>query len=466
MTASMALWLIGGAAWAAPDADRPPTAPAAVTVVDARAYAGTNYLATSTPTFTVAVNDPDGDEVAGRFTVTGGTRPVLLDTDPVASGATVRAQVGEPLTDGRYTVSARAYNGEQESVPGPAVGFVIDTIAPYAPTVSASSVLLTAGDLVRLTFGAVSGDVVGYRWGIGGTTNAVPAVRLGGSAQVSLEAPYGVHEVSVVAIDRAGNPSAPSSTVIKAVARKPSHRYRLDRSGRDTVGAGTPRAVDLAAPSSTRWDQGRDYWSNDEAMVRDCTDESLRVSPTARIGWIGTQKLAFDTRGSFTVAGWLKPLSTRTTRTRTGYEAMAISLGKGRNAAAAIGYRKPTQTSPAYWIAMVDQNTTVGRRSFIHDPTTRKERAEVRVGRWTQVALVWDARAKAARVYLDGELIAARTLTESPYAASGIRLGSAAFGRRNLQWNGLIDEVRLYPGALGEAELRLSVAERRPSQAC
>lgn len=463
-TASVALWLLGGTAWAAPADDRPPATPTAVTVIDAHSYAGALYLASAIPAFSVAVTDPDGDDVSARFTVTGGASPLVLTSEPAPSGSAVTAAAADPLPDGRYTVSARAYAGERESTSGPVTAFVIDTAVPNAPTVKASSAQVTAGTVVKLTFGAASPDVVGYRWELGGITATVAAARPGASAQVSFEVPYGVHQVTVVALDRAGNRSAASSTVIRAVARKPAHRYRLDRSGRDAVG--TARSVDLAAPSSTRWDQGRDYWNDDEARLRDCTDAALRVSPSARIGWIGTPKLGFDTRASFTVAGWLKPLSTRTTRTGTGYEAMAISLGKGRNAAAALGYRKPTASSPAYWIAMVDRNTELGYRSFVHDPATREERARVQVGRWAQVALAWDARASTARVYLDGEPIASRVLAESPYAASGIRLGSAAFGSRNLQWNGLIDEVRLYPGALGEDELRLAAAERRPSKGC
>ncbi len=69
-------------------------------------------------------------------------------------------------------------------------------------------------------------------------------------------------------------------------------------------------------------------------------------------------------------------------------------------------------------------------------------------GQWHHVGLVWDASAMTRTLYVDGVEVAAGTVTKCPYHGSGrLQIGTWDSPSTGL-WSGLIDDVRVYKGAL------------------
>ena len=86
---------------------------------------------------------------------------------------------------------------------------------------------------------------------------------------------------------------------------------------------------------------------------------------------------------------------------------------------------------------------------------------------WHYVAFTYDNTSKAAAVYLDGTVVASATLTGSPTYNQGANsfIGKHANGNANFDFNGKIDDARIYNRALSAAEIaELAADANGPTQ--
>ena len=73
---------------------------------------------------------------------------------------------------------------------------------------------------------------------------------------------------------------------------------------------------------------------------------------------------------------------------------------------------------------------------------------------WTHLAAVYDPQAAQLRLYVDGVLMALTTFSGGWQASGPLEIGRARWGGWLVDfWNGSIDDVRVYQGALGDDEI-------------
>jgi hypothetical protein len=73
---------------------------------------------------------------------------------------------------------------------------------------------------------------------------------------------------------------------------------------------------------------------------------------------------------------------------------------------------------------------------------------------WTHLAAVYDPDAQQLRLYVDGVLMALTTYSGGWQANGPLRIGRARWGGFLVDWwNGSIDDVRVYQGALTDDEI-------------
>ena len=77
--------------------------------------------------------------------------------------------------------------------------------------------------------------------------------------------------------------------------------------------------------------------------------------------------------------------------------------------------------------------------------------------RWMTVALVYSPEKSLAKIFVDGEFVDQRFNVTGDIAAENFAVGSSYAGTQN--FNGLIDDVRIYGSALSTGQIRL-IAER------
>lgn len=464
--------------------DTAPSVPAAVTIAGLKSYGGANYLGSATPQLTVTVKDPDaGDAVKGVFIV----NPVdaadsfedrtFLESSPVSSPGTggkpvsVNVPAGVLANGGQYNIYARADDGHIQTVSGAGTVVLLDTVAPGVPAVSGPTTTVAQGSRVTFRVDAPEADVASYLYGLnsGTPTTPIAPASLGGAVDIPVVAnQFGPNFFTVQSVDRAGNRTAvPVRYEFKVDGTLPSDHYRLDKTGTDdrTGTAAGSTGSNLTVPTSpaATWVPGRDA-TYDDGSPRDCTDSALRVGPGAAVPSLTTAAThPLDTRQSFTVSAWLRA-DDLTGTSATLRERYAVTMPVSGGAAFSLGYRSDPGTKAVYWFLTVDDPTDqVGRTGV---PSAPPQTTSVVTGRWTHVAGAYDAAAKTANLYVDGQLVAQTPVTITPARGSQLTLGSGPYSGTSLTWNGAVDEVALYQGALGTAQVNQVAHAHRPAAGC
>lgn len=462
----------------------PPAVPGAVTIAGLKTYGGASYLGTTTPALTVSVKDADsGDGVKGVFIVNPADPADSLEdrtfieskavTSPGTGGKPVSVVVpAGVMTDGQvYSIYARADDGDVQTESGPTTHLLVDTVAPGAPAVTGPTTTVAQGSTVTFHVDAPEGDVAGYLYGLntGTPSTSVTAASLGAAVDLPVVAnQFGPNFFTVQSVDRAGNRTAsPVRLEFKVDGTLPSNRYRLDKNGTDTRTATAPGSTgsNLTIPSSpaATWVPGRDATADGAPL--DCTDSALQLSPSTALKSVTTAtNHPLDTSESFTASAWLRSDDLSTTSASLN-ERYAVTMPVGSsNVAFSLGYRKDPTSGLVYWLYTLDDATDAVGPLYVQGPTLTP--AAVTAGRWTHVVGVYDAAAGTASLYVDGQLLVTRTATVKPSRGSQLSLGTGGSSSGQLTWNGAVDEVVLYQGALGAAQVRELFTKRRPGAGC
>ncbi|MFR9775177.1 LamG-like jellyroll fold domain-containing protein [Micromonospora sp. MS34] len=157
-------------------------------------------------------------------------------------------------------------------------------------------------------------------------------------------------------------------------------------------------------------------------------------------GVLSTTSPAIRTDGSYTVTAWVRPDAL----TKNG---IALSQDGGNVGGVNLGWS---------WDAL-----TASYRWSIRTPTGDSASAELSeavdqfdtpiVGTWTFLAGVYDAKAHALRLYVDGQFVAETYFAGTWQAGGAVRIGRGRAGVTFYQYlTGAVDDARTYAGPLGD----------------
>jgi hypothetical protein len=143
--------------------------------------------------------------------------------------------------------------------------------------------------------------------------------------------------------------------------------------------------------------------------------------------------VSLNLSGSYTLAAWINPASLN------GYQTVLIK----ENAIGGSGC--------GYWLQTTGNQISSGfnNGSGCIEHTAN---ANLQLNTWSHIAAVFDDTANTYQIYLNGNLLSSQTETTVPIPNNqNLTLGQTAFGEN---WNGLLDDVRIYNRALSQAEIQ------------
>ena len=365
---------------------------------------GASYTAPASISLAATASDPEN--ALARVEFYNGT--TLLSTDTAAPYTFTWSSVPA----GTYTVKAIAYDNSGASTTSATSTVTVTAAANQPPTVSLTSptngATFTAPATVTLSANATDSD---------GTIARVEfyngAILLG----TDTTAPYsyswsgiaaGTYTVKAVAYD-SSNASVPTATTTITVQNaSAAMAYGLDEgagsSAHDSSGAGPAGTVSGATWTSGRYGHALSFAGSGEATFGDV---DLSGAMTV-MGWMQTRTLYSNTCGSFIMKAH-----------DYGFEICSGRLYAG------VGANNVWSARPSIVLSASDLNV------------------------WRHVAFAYDGA--MVSLFVDGALIgtasATHTTTDNP-----LILGHWLPSGEN--WDGLIDEVRLYNRALSQSEIQ------------
>ena len=160
-------------------------------------------------------------------------------------------------------------------------------------------------------------------------------------------------------------------------------------------------------------------------------DGGLSLSGTANASAANSPSLNLS--GSYTLAAWINA------STLNGYQTVLIK--ENTNGGGGCGY----------WLQTVGDQISSGFNNgsgCIEHAAT----ANLQLNTWYHVAAVFDDTANTYQIYLNGMLLSSQTETTAPVPNNlNLTLGETSFGEN---WNGVLDEVRIYNRALSQTEIQ------------
>ncbi|MEV0838638.1 LamG domain-containing protein [Actinocatenispora sera] len=204
------------------------------------------------------------------------------------------------------------------------------------------------------------------------------------------------------------------------------------------------------AADSTAWNRNLTWPADGAVTFEQTTDLGYAGSFNGTSGYATTAVPAVRTDQSFSVAASVKV----TTFGDTNQTAVAQS---GTTISGFyLGYR-PSTGSPAWGFAAVDADADRGATwRTAQSPTLIDENDK---DSWVQLVGVYDAAAGKLILYVDGERIAEQDRTTSWNATGPLTVGGGRWapigGTSSITdfWNGAIDDVHLYAGALTDSQV-------------
>lgn len=213
-------------------------------------------------------------------------------------------------------------------------------------------------------------------------------------------------------------PRAVGAAELRAVADPRVAVWSLD----SHTGDAGPLGLDATrSPSGVVWAAGR-TGTPGTAVALDGT------------GWLDAPGPMLRTDQSYSVAAWVRPADL------SGYR-VAVSQDGAVRSAFYLEYH-PDYKRWAYIVPTAD-TTTGGWQTALSASAPAKDA-------WAHLVAVYDAGRRQLRLYVDGRLEATVANAVSWRAHGPLRIGRTAGGS---QWVGAIDDVRLYPAALSDAEV-------------
>lgn len=447
--------------------NRPPNIPSGLKLASpvAGCVSGSSRpeIASTTPTMTAVVSDPDGGSVRAQFRITqlGTERWNSGTLAAKSSGSSFSAKVTSGiLANGTaYRYEARGYDGSKwSSWSTTRCEFKVDLSKPVAPTVTAVRTGVAAvydEDVERggvglqgkftLSSGA-STDVVSFSYSFNSTTlSSSVAPNSAGQAVVAYTpTSTGPVTLRVLSIDDAGNRSATTSYVFDVGAPKEDAIWALDEesgsTAADTSGVGADH--DLTLHGTTRVDGPHELFgsrADDRALQFDGGSDQASTGPIV------------NTKKSFVISAfvWLDAAKVKT-GTFT-----AVSQDGVTQSGFDLSYLPScTGTTTGCW-SFGMKNTDAASATT----TVARSTAEVSGDRWVHLVGAHDATAKTVQLWACeigtpaapaiGEPVKSSTArSATPWSAAGaFTLGRGLTnGTPSNWWPGRVDNVRVFSG--------------------
>ena len=341
-----------------------------------------------------------------------------------------------------YSWRVRGHDGGFVKPWSPWCEFVVDTTAPVAPGVSAAPgndlQLVPAGGATpplpwdtavvgrptRVTFtpaGGTDPNVVGYLWGLNTPTpNKWAPAGPDGTAVVTvmvepLSGGFEINELSILAVDRAGNRSA------LPVGQSYSYGFKAhDAAGWwPTTGSGGPIQDATAADNDLTLTGGASLGYG--VLSLDGTDDAS-----------STTGPVLDTTDSYTVAAWVRPTSL------SGYR-VAVSLNGSTDTAFRLQYR-PTENR--FCMVLSESDTAAPAEYTVCAASAPAS------GVWTHLTGVYDVDSSEMSLYVDGALAGSLSVPTVWPASGSLEVGRRLSGSMTQYFAGDIADVRAWQRVL------------------
>ncbi|MFD8425651.1 LamG domain-containing protein [Streptomyces sp. NPDC059466] len=415
------------------------TGSAACASGEARSYVRTR------PTLGAVVRDPDAEPVSARFEASwtdgAGERQVrTADTGSKASGSVFRWTVPDDVpafTEVSWRV--RGFDGKSW---GPwssdgergSCAFVYDTEAPAKPSVSSPEYPDDTqnwhdgvGAYGTFTVDSTSDDVESYLYTfLGERQQTVRPAEPGGPVVLRwMPRSSGVKSLSVQAVDRAGNVSAPLTHQFRvASGRTPVAAWKLA----DAAGS-TQAAAEAGGRAATA---GGGVSFGAAGPARTAVSGAVELDGSAD-AYLTTGAPAVDTAGAFAVSAWVRPDA-------LGGDGMT-AVGQDGDGVAAFGLGEVSGADGGRtWSFAVGGDRVRGGA-----PET---------GEWAHLAGVYDPVAGTARLYVNGVLAGTAegvTVPGGTAATGGLRIGRPPGTGGN--WHGALADVRVWDRVVVDDEV-------------
>ncbi|MFI8281251.1 LamG-like jellyroll fold domain-containing protein [Streptomyces sp. NPDC085929] len=447
---------------------------------------GTGEICSNDPAKPSIVSDPTPAMTAITETVWGGESGaqlrILMQTEkketngtwtPVKANAADADYVSRPssgfvgdnvpvtsdppatLTDGaqyRFRTWTRSYadGNERTSSPSADCYFKVDSSAPKAPTVTfgapysqctstACAAAGKPGQAGQFTFAPASGDTVtAFQYKL--STDTTWTEIAGSNPTVSITPPVsGTMKLSVKAKDSVGRWGA--TKIVDFVVKEGPDAigyWNFDEASGQAIDTSTAdpalRNNMYLAAGAQRPEAGRRGWVQTPAPHED------RALQLTNGQYANSAKPVFDTRASFTVAGWV-----RLDRT-DGTFSMLGQSGKNFSGVAI------TAAAGQPWSMQMATDDTAGGTGAISKLTGLNP---AQAGVWTHVAATYNESTDLAKLYVNGRLQGQMTVT-NPIASTGVMAIGAA--KQSAAWSeqlpGRIDEVKAWQDEKSAEEVK------------
>jgi len=396
---------------------------------------------TETPTLRATVSDPDGaagGNIQGWFEITSGTVRIAegAGSPVLGSGGTSvwTVPAGELSGTLQYTVRVWGLDslGAKSLTPSDEIQFRVDTRDPAKPAVTEAAEGYVVGGKAPFTVSWTDNDVSQVCWGTAGTSSNCQTVASSSRYTIVETAPTGLtsagpHTVVVKVVDMAGRSSLDATIQVTPTADGPSGIWHLDSSGVDASGN-----VDLNAAGAPTYVSGNfaygDESSTDRAASLNGATQALASSGTV-----------IKTDASFSIAAWVKfdpsrnsdPYQFAVSQTNTTYAGAYLGVQQGR---AAFGTRTGDLSSQTHQFALSP--------------------ASIPAGEWVHLAGVYNAVDKTNKLYINRELVNSIPVTSATAATGPFTIGrSKSSGAATHHWGGEVDEVVVFPRAIGDSTI-------------
>ncbi|GAA0524202.1 hypothetical protein GCM10010172_00760 [Paractinoplanes ferrugineus] len=434
------------------DYDTPPGAPTGLQASGVACGSGVLTIGTLTPTFSARFPDADvSDSLTGAFEwieVPAAGMGSVTDTSPSrrtappnktsltpgaqATSATVTAERNKT-----YAFRARATDKAPYLKTGPWSPWCQFKIDTAVPQVTATVITLPPGpgQKGRVRIESTDTDVTTFQYGWDAATKVVPASGTNPKyAEVDITAPkFGWNVLLVKAIDATLNEG--NGSVEFLVGRPTSATARWGLQTDPDISQIAALADRASAPVDSPLTASNVTWPSDVRVIGGQTATFNGTSSAAT-----TTSSVVDTTGSFSVSGWVSlgafPTADVKFATQDGTDAAGFEIGVRRNG------------SVPYWSFLMRDTGAQSSATVVAVSPVAITSADV--GRWTQVAGVFDAAEKKLRLYIDGALVAQADRTATPWSATGkFAVGRGfASGAAGGYFNGSIADVQVFDRVL------------------
>jgi hypothetical protein len=396
----------------------------------------------------VDTNDQLTGTFAWRQGSTGTITNVAGTSAPWNNYGTATLNLGSSAEGKQYQFQVRTNDGHDDSPWSPWCSFMVDTVAPAPPIVTAvasgQAPVYVACDPVNIstcvsrggpgvagafTFSEPSStpDVVKYVYGWDSASTTVTVAAGASFGPILLTPPhYGINTLAVYSVDGSGKTSGTTP-----------YKFLVD----------APTAAKAYWPLDTL--NGHNF--NDQVSGTALSTTNVTWTPDARYlgasaaNFNGTSSsaaatvAALDTTKSFSVGAWV-----RMSALPGGSDTFIATKGGTDASGFYLGIRYAGSPSQPYWeFAMKDTSAQSSTTVVALAPTAL---TTADVGRWTYLLGVYDANEKVIKLYVNGTLATQSARTATPWAATGaLTLGAEIKAGVLSGWfNGQIADVRVY----------------------